>query len=168
MTDFALSGSWLSSIFVALAAGWFVGRHARVVADIAGQIEAGGLGPVRACPPVSSAGVPRQEAPAAGACVAHPSDILAQTKSVAWPRAHVFDNMPPVETVRAQAQSILNTESVWDGQSLHDSPEIWGFVAKARVITPDSRAYNAPISPWATPEIEHAESQAGKTDLFAQ
>lgn len=166
MTDFALSGFWFFSIFVALAVGWLVGWHVRVLADIACRTEVGEVGELasaRACPLAAAKGVPKVGVPTAGLPTAGlpkagldaalASDIRPQTRSVAWPSSHVFDNMPPVETVRAQAKSILKTESVWDAQSLRDSPDASESMAKARVIRVGSRVYHAPIIPWGTPEI---------------
>ncbi|KEO88757.1 hypothetical protein EH31_15065 [Erythrobacter longus] len=128
---------------MAVAAGWFLGRHARGLGNIAGQIEAGGLAKARAAPLASSMGV----------SVAHASDVRHQTKSAAKARPHVFDDMPPVETVRAQAKSILNSENVWDAKSLKNSPETWEFLAKARVIRVGSWSAGAPITSWGNHEV---------------
>lgn len=143
MTDFALSGFWFLSVFVAVAAGWFLGRHARGLGNIADRIEAGEL--------AQASTVPLALTP--GALAANASGMGAQTTGLAWPRPHVFDDMPPVETVRAQAKSILNSENVWDAKSLKNSPEIWEFLAKARVIRVGSWSAGAPITSWGTPEV---------------
>jgi hypothetical protein len=89
-----LAGLWLCSLLLSGALGWFLGRWPRALSTLFASWR--------------QANRPAARGPAALPFKQEPARHLRSR------RPHIFDDMPPVEWVRAQARMILEAESVWE------------------------------------------------------
>ena len=94
MALFILGGLWVCSLFVTGALGWLLGRRSRALSRFFAALK--GLSH------------PIEHKPEA------PKPVREPVKQARAKRPHIFDDMPPVEWVRAQAKAILKEESVWE------------------------------------------------------
>jgi hypothetical protein len=94
MDGFALDGIWLASLVAAAGMGWIVGR--------AGAVAVGATPGEVVAPSVDG------EAAEMRAAV-----VRAGQKAAVKPDARRFDDMPPVESVRAQAEAIRREADLW-------------------------------------------------------
>ena len=88
----ALAAAWAISLFVIAVLGWLFGRRE------------GTFGPGSTAKPEVGATARLEQSGT--------SDERARI--AAPPAPHIFDNMPPLESLRAEAQGILAAERVWD------------------------------------------------------
>ena len=96
MATLTLASLWLSSLLVIGSLGWVIGHFARQ----------------KSLSPAQFASVGVDGEPSATVCT---SPVVA-VKTGAKQRASLFETMPPIESVRAQARTILQSEDVWNSE----------------------------------------------------
>ena len=144
----ALGGLWLCSLLLSGALGWFLGRWPRALPTFFASSK-------QANRPASE----RLAVPATG------SERVRQPRSR---RPHIFDDMPQVEWVRAQARMILETESVWELPELCEELYLGhGTRAVQRSCEPSKHAAKTPESSCVEAEIAPANRHAGSVPQSA-
>ncbi|WP_298335406.1 hypothetical protein [uncultured Erythrobacter sp.] len=95
MALITIVSAWLISLVVTACIGWFAGRRSRGSANSC-------INPIASVP----ADPPHSSEPGAV------KRLNSQTKLNS--RAHIFDGMPPLEAVRAQADAIREQAKLWE------------------------------------------------------
>lgn len=143
MAVFTIISAWICSLFLAAGLAWMAARRSLVLAEVPAQavlcptptlVLAQPFSPLCGYPAVSVRNTP--------------GPIAASTR-----RRGIFDDMPSVETVRAQAKAIREAEDIW-GSPKTEISELHEQLAAAHGRSANTKCAEGPTIMWVASHLE--------------